>query len=121
MRYPSPARSSPHGQRSRGSLAAVKAADHLLDPWLALLRTELGPFELFDAHTHIGANDPDGFKQSTEQLLDRLAVADARGVVFPMHEPAGYREANDHVLEAAAASGGRLVAFCRVDPHRDAV
>ena len=34
-----------------------------------------------------------------------------------MHEPAGYPPANDRVLEAAAASDGRLVAFCRVDPH----
>ena len=39
-------------------------------------------------------------------------------VVFPMHEPDdGYTAANDHVIEAAAASGGRLVAFCRVNPH----
>jgi len=38
-----------------------------------------------------------------------------------MHEPAGYPPANDLVLAAAAASGGRLVAFCRVDPRRDAV
>jgi predicted TIM-barrel fold metal-dependent hydrolase len=99
----------------------VKAADHLLEPWLAALREHVGPFELVDAHTHIGANDPDGFKQSTPQLLDRLDAADATGVVFPMHEPGGYREANDHVLRAAAESGGKLTAFCRVDPHRDAV
>jgi uncharacterized protein len=41
--------------------------------------------------------------------------------VFPMHEPAGYPPANDRVMEAAAGSDGRLVAYCRVDPHDDAL
>ena len=36
-----------------------------------------------------------------------------------MHEPDGYPPANDRVLAAAAESGGRLVAFCRVDPRAD--
>ena len=36
-----------------------------------------------------------------------------------MHEPDGYPAANDRVLQAAAESGGRLVAFCRVDPRAD--
>ncbi len=99
----------------------MKAADHLLEPWLESLRAEAGGFDLFDAHTHIGANDPDGFKQTPAELIDRLDAADARGVVFPMHEPSGYVEANDAVLHAVAESGGKLTAFCRVDPHRDAV
>jgi hypothetical protein len=38
-----------------------------------------------------------------------------------MHEPDGYPAANDRVLAAAAESGGRLVAFCRVDPRADPV
>src|SRR4051794_41876270 len=61
-------------------------------------------------------------KQAPEELLEALARADdARAVTFPMHEPDGYAPANDMVLEAAATSGGKLVAFCRVDPRRDAV
>ena len=99
----------------------MKAADHLLDPWLAGLRAELGGFDLVDAHTHIGANDPDGFKQTPAELIARLDAAEARGVVFPMHEPTGYTDANDAVLQAVAESEGKLTAFCRVDPHRDAV
>lgn len=99
----------------------MKAADHLLEPWLASLRAETGGFDLFDAHTHIGFNDPDGFKQTPVELIARLEAAGARGVVFPMHEPAGYREANDRALEAARTSDGRLTAFCRVDPHREPV
>jgi uncharacterized protein len=73
--------------------------------------------EIFDAHMHIGVNDPDGFKATAPQILHALELAGARGVVFPFHEPDGYREANDHVIAAAAESGGRLVAFCRVDPN----
>ena len=90
--------------------------DELLRPWLDRLRGDVGGLELFDAHTHIGRNDPDGFKQTPEQLIEALAAADSRGVVFPMHEPDGYPEANDAALAAAEASDGRLVCFCRVDP-----
>ena len=76
--------------------------------------------ELFDAHTHIGANDPDGYSCTTEDLLEGLAGAGgARSAVFPMQEPDGYPEANDMVLAAAADSGGTLTAYCRLDPHAD--
>jgi predicted TIM-barrel fold metal-dependent hydrolase len=95
--------------------------DAILRPWWDQVVADCGPLDLFDAHTHIGANDPDGFRQTPEQLLEVLTHADARAVVFPMHEPDGYPPANDRVLEAAAASDGRLVAFCRVDPHTDAL
>jgi uncharacterized protein len=71
---------------------------------------------LFDAHTHIGANDPDGARLTGEQLIEILTRLGARGVVFPMHEPNGYREANDEILSEAASSDGRLVPFCRVSP-----
>jgi predicted TIM-barrel fold metal-dependent hydrolase len=89
------------------------------EPWLARLRSDHDGLELFDAHTHIGRNDPDGFKQTPEQLLEHLAACDARGIVFPMHEPGGYRDgvANDEAIAAAAQSDGRLIAFCRVDPN----
>jgi hypothetical protein len=38
-----------------------------------------------------------------------------------MHEPAGYPAANDRVIAAAVDSGGRLEAFCRVDPRAGAL
>lgn len=73
----------------------------------------------FDAHTHIGHNDPDGYTADPEDLLEALDVAgQRRALVFPMHEPDGYTEANDRVLEACRASGGRLEALVRVDPDR---
>lgn len=94
-------------------------ADELILPWLEALRPALAGAELLDAHTHIGANDPDGFRCTAAELLDALALARARGIVFAMQEPGGYPPANDAVLEAAAASGGRLYPFCRVDPNAD--
>jgi uncharacterized protein len=95
--------------------------DTLMRPWWESLQAQIGPFDLYDAHTHIGADDPDGVKQSADELLVLLERAGARAVVFPMHEPAGYPPANDRVMEAAARSDGRLVAYCRVDPHHDAL
>ncbi len=95
--------------------------DAIMAPWWERIRGDVGGLELFDAHTHIGAEDPDGMRQTPEQLLTALGRAGARAVVFPLQEPSGYPAANDRVLEAAAASGGRLVAFCRVDPHAAAL
>jgi uncharacterized protein len=92
--------------------------DAILLPWWDRLRAELGDGDLFDAHTHIGNSDPDGSRQTGEELLAALEPVPARAVVFPMHEPDGYAAANDHVLEAAVRSQGRLVAFCRLDPGK---
>ncbi len=72
--------------------------------------------DLFDTHTHIGRNDPDGYKQTPAELTAALEICDARAFTFPMHEPDGYPAANDEALAAQEASDGRLVAFCRVDP-----
>src|ERR671914_2294574 len=95
--------------------------DVSMRPWLDRILQQTGPLELYDAHTHIGRNDPDGYAQEPEQLVEALAAAGARGVVFPMHEPDGYAAANDAALAAAAAHPDRLVAFCRLDPHDGAV
>lgn len=92
-------------------------ADHLLAPWV----DALPDVEFFDAHTHTGANDPDGFGVTAEELLEALAIVNARAVVFTMHEPGGYPAANDRVIAEAEASGGRLVPFCRLDPGADPV
>lgn len=93
--------------------------DELMGPWLAHTRAEAGALELFDAHTHIGRNDPDGFKSTPDELTAALEVADARAAVFAMNEPDGYPRANDAAIEVASRSDGRLVAFCRLDPRAD--
>ena len=90
--------------------------DHLLAPWFEHARAAVPEASLFDVHTHIGANDPDGFKLSVPQLVAELDAVAARAVIIPMHEPTGYAAANEHVVAAAAESGGKLVAFCRVNP-----
>jgi uncharacterized protein len=96
---------------------ALVFPDELIMPWLERLREDIPGLEAFDVHTHIGANDPDGYRCTTEQLTQVLERVDARGVVFPMHEPEGYPGPNDMVLAAAAESNGRLTAFCRLDPN----
>jgi uncharacterized protein len=89
----------------------------LVSQWLQPLVAELPGLSFFDAHTHIGSNDPDGGRCTAEQLLKLLEPIDSRAVVFPTQEPDGYREANERVLSEAAASKGRLVPFCRLNPH----
>jgi uncharacterized protein len=91
--------------------------DEQIRPWYEHARSLVPGAELFDIHGHTGFNDPDGFSFSGEELCATLAAAEARGVVIPLHEPSGYSEANDRVLAESEASGGRLVAFCRLDPR----
>ena len=88
-------------------------------PWFERLRETVPDLEPLDAHTHIGANDPDGFSCTREQLVGSLERIDARAFVFPMHEPDGYRAGIDMVIDEAAASEGRLFPFCRLDPHSE--
>jgi predicted TIM-barrel fold metal-dependent hydrolase len=92
----------------------------VLGPWSEIVVGQVPGLQLFDAHTHLGQNDPDEMKQTPAELLDVLRGASARGAfVFPMHEPDGYPPANDMVLAAAADSDGLLVPFCRINPHTD--
>jgi predicted TIM-barrel fold metal-dependent hydrolase len=94
----------------------------LIKPWIEVVTDAVPELELFDAHTHIGHNDPDGMKQTAEELVGGLQLAGARGAfVFPMHEPDGYPRANDEIIAAAERSDGLLIPFCRVDPHTDAL
>ncbi len=91
-------------------------------PWLEVIRGQVPGVEIFDAHTHLGENDPDGMRQSPAELLAQLRAARARGCfVFPMHEPDGYPAANDFVIAAAAESEALLVPFCRVKPGEGAL
>jgi uncharacterized protein len=94
----------------------------VIAPWTEIVLDQVPGAELFDAHTHIGFNDPDGMKQTAQELLDGLRRARARGAfAFPMHEPDGYAAANDAVIDAARESDGVIVPFCRVNPHDGAV
>lgn len=101
--------------------AAIDPVDRLLTPWWEPIRALLGPTRVYDAHTHIGQNDPDGLTETVAELIGGLDALEARAITFPMHEPDGYPPANDAVLEAAAANPERLVGFCRIDPRADAL
>jgi predicted TIM-barrel fold metal-dependent hydrolase len=92
-------------------------SDAGLLPWYERMRAEVPGAEVFDAHTHIGSNDPDGYRCTRAELLAALERVDAAAFVFPMHEPDGYPAANDMVAAEGAASDGRLLPFCRLDPH----
>jgi predicted TIM-barrel fold metal-dependent hydrolase len=107
------------GEPTCGRYARPMISDDGLLPWLARLRDEIPGAELVDAHTHLGANDPDGYRCGREELVAALEAIDARAYVFAMHEPDGYSDANDMVLAEAAASDGRLFPFCRLDPNDD--
>ena len=97
--------------------ALASPVDRMLLPYFERLRERPGlDGPILDVHTHVGQNDPDGFKQTPAELIAQLEPIGARGVTFPMHEPDGYETANDFAIAAAAESEGRLWAFCRVDP-----
>ncbi len=94
----------------------------VLKPWTDVALEQVPDVEVFDAHTHIGQNDPDGMSQTLEQLVAGLELAGARGAfVFPMHEPEGYPNANDSVIADALSTNGLLIPFCRVNPNADPV
>jgi predicted TIM-barrel fold metal-dependent hydrolase len=104
---------------TRPGYAAPVFDDAPMREWLTDLRGQLPPIELFDAHTHIGQNDPDEFKCQAGELKAVLTDVGARAAVFPMHEPDGYPPANDMVIDEAKRSEGQLVPFCRLDPRAD--
>jgi predicted TIM-barrel fold metal-dependent hydrolase len=77
------------------------------------------PLDFFDAHTHLGQNDPDGRRATPEEIVAGLDRAGHhRALIFPMHEPGGYEAANGDALAAVEAFPGRLLALARVDPHQ---
>ncbi len=113
---------APDADADRAGEAILAELARSLVPWYQVVVDQIPGLELFDAHTHLGQNDPDGMRQRPEELLAGIAAVNARGAfVFAMHEPDGYSTANDQVLAAARESDARLVPFCRVNPHEDAL
>ena len=60
--------------------------DGILRPHFDRLVEAVGEVPLFDAHTHVGANDPDGFRQSPEQLLANLVAGTPDMVVEKLQQ-----------------------------------
>ena len=73
--------------------------------------------DFFDAHTHLGHADPDGYTATPEEIVAGLdRGGQRRALIFPMQEPDGYAGPNDRAIAAAHGSGGRLEALARIDP-----
>lgn len=74
--------------------------------------------DFFDAHTHLGDADPDGYAATPEEIVAGLdRGGQRRALIFPMQEPGGYGEPNDRGIAAAHGSDGRLAALARIDPN----
>src|SRR4051794_24708458 len=90
----------------------------VIDLHAAALQRAGVDLDFFDAHTHLGQNDPDGVKGTPAEIIAGLdRGAQRRAVIFPMQEPGGYPPANDAALAAARDSNGRLTALARLDPN----
>lgn len=92
-------------------------ADEVLRPWPDRVVDRLSGVDVFDAHNHVGENDPSGFSATVPELEESLALARARSVVMPLAEPDGYAEPNKACAEAAESSNGVLTAFTRLTPE----
>jgi len=74
--------------------------------------------DFFDAHTHLGQNDPDGRKATAEEIVAGLDRAGhRRALIFPTQEPDGYTAANAEAIAASRRHPGRLTALARINPH----
>src|ERR1044072_674736 len=65
------------------SSAGCGRDDAELQPWFEHALQLVPDVAIFDAHMHVGVNDPDGFKATAPQIIHALELAGARGVVFP--------------------------------------
>lgn len=95
--------------------------DHpILTAWHDAAAAMLPPGSpIWDAHTHTGDADPDGFTNTVPRLLANLDAVGHRGaVVCSSADPLGYRIHNDRVADEAAGAGGRIIPFLRVVPTR---
>ena len=75
--------------------------------WRQLHLDRIPGAELFDAHTHFGRNDPDGYRQTVEHCSRRSIRRTPAAPSFPMHEPDGYPAANDEARAIEAGADGR--------------
>jgi hypothetical protein len=65
------------GERHAAFMVRIPAMDlaSFIAPWAESMFDQIPGLELFDAHTHLGQNDPDGMTQTLEELLAVLGSA----------------------------------------------
>ena len=88
-------------------------------PWARAVLARVPGAEPFDAHVHVGINDPSALLATEEEALAALAEAGSRALVFALKEPGGYREANERMAQLAAEHPERLAALVRLDAGDD--
>jgi hypothetical protein len=68
-------------------------------PWAAAIRGRLGDdAPLFDAHTHVGLDDPAGLLATGEDVVQAVQTVDSRALVFALKEPTGVAAGNDNAI-----------------------
>ena len=92
-------------------------ASVLLRPWFDRLAEEVPGLALFDAHTHVGANDPDGFRQTIDELLAVLAPRGRRArSCSRCTSPTATATPTTSCSTGSRRRTARLRALCRVQP-----
>jgi hypothetical protein len=77
----------------------------LVDLYDHALATAGTALDFYDAHTHLGENDPDGRRATAQEIVAGLDRAGhRRALIFAMQEPTGYADANAAAIAAALAS-----------------
>jgi predicted TIM-barrel fold metal-dependent hydrolase len=89
-----------------------------LMPWARAVLSRVPGAALFDAHVHIGLNDPAGLLVTQEEAIEALGAFGSRALVFALKETEGYSGANRRMIELAAAHEG-WAALARIDPADD--
>ena len=82
--------------------------DALIRPWFESAVERVPGLSLFDAHAHIGFNDPDGLGLSARELIETMEAIHARSVVTPLHEPDGYPSRTTACWKSASDRPGGL-------------
>ena len=90
--------------------------DDVLAPWLEQLDADAGGLALFDAHTHIGRNDPDGFKQTPEELLAASPAATPARSCSRCTSRTATRRPTTRPWRPRPRPRTAWLAFCRVEP-----
>src|SRR3954452_4820451 len=89
-------------------------------PWAAAIRRHLEADDpLYDAHTHVGLDDPAGLLATGGDIIEALENVDSKALVFALKEPRGVAVGNDNALELAAPHPERLKALVRLHPAAD--
>ena len=88
-------------------------------PWVEALHDDVPALEVFDAHVHVGTEDPAGLHATEDEVVRALSEIGARALVFPLADPDGYRAANRRLIELANGRPAQLCALARVDPADD--